>query len=142
MSVGLIHFASGQVTASLDALQAQVLNFVRSSLAGADRRRAPRHDLALPVRVTVGGTTYSGVTKDLSRLGMRLQTIPPITTGDEGVVTAEGLPPQRFRTVADTSDLQLQFEFADWTAETAMATALAALLPAVAPQAEPGSDVA
>jgi methyl-accepting chemotaxis protein len=130
MSVQLIHFASGQVAASLDALQAQVLNFVQNSLAGANRRRTPRIELDLPAEIVVDGVTHHGRTRDVSRLGMRFHPGLPITSGTEGIVKAEGLPPQRFRAVATGDDLRVEFDFADWAAETDMANALAKLVPA------------
>ncbi|MGK7867650.1 methyl-accepting chemotaxis protein [Falsiroseomonas sp. E2-1-a20] len=128
MSVGMIHGASGQVTASLATLQSRIIGLVRSNLPDADRRRDPRHAVDLAARLTLGASTTEGRLKDISNKGARFSPEPEAPEGTEGMLDLTGMPAQRVRLLGKDSEARLSFLFRNAAEEADMAAAIRRLL--------------
>jgi len=128
MNVGMMHGATGQVTASIDTLQSKVVEFVRTSVADADRRRHQRYSLRVPCRIDFSGRApLDGFLTDISAGGAAVELSAAVPPGLEGVLHAANLPRQAVRCVADSSTCRLEFRFASAGEAAAMAAAVQAL---------------
>ncbi|NKE44239.1 hypothetical protein HB662_05585 [Roseomonas frigidaquae] len=128
MSVGMIHGASGQVSACLSTLQSRIIGLARSGLSETDRRREPRHAVDLPARLILNGETLEGRLKDISDHGARFTPAPLMPAGSEAMLDLPGLPAQRVKMAGVDSEARLVFIFAQATEEAELAAAIRRLL--------------
>jgi methyl-accepting chemotaxis protein len=132
MSVGMIHGASGQVAASLDTLRSRIVGFVRTSLAEADRRRAPRHAIRLPARVQGHDADSAGHVLDISTHGARFSPAGLLVAGNAVVLHMQGQAAQRCKVVSIDADAHLAFDFADEAEQAEMARQVNAMVSSAA----------
>jgi len=132
MSVGMIHGASGQVAASLDTLRSRIVGFVRTSLAEADRRRAPRHVVRLPARLQGPQADIAGHVLDISIFGVRFSPAGILVQGNAVVLHVPGQAAQRCKVVSIGADAHLAFDFADEAEQAAMARQVDAMVSSAA----------
>jgi hypothetical protein len=138
MSVGLMHGASGQVTAAIDGLQGRLVGVVRATLAEGDRRRHPRIPLRRSCTILLPGhgDAVAGQVANLSLGGAKVFSRAAVVPGDLVQLTVEGLPGTTCRVVGQSNGLQLAFVFPDAKTEDEFRCRLEALL------AEPASEAA
>jgi len=133
MNVGMMHGATGQVTASIDTLQSKVVEFVRTSVADADRRRYKRHAVRLPCRIEFAGHSVQiGFVTDLAAGGAAAELPEAVAVGSMGLLECQGLPRQAVRCVSDAATCRLEFRFAAPAEAAAMADAVRAVVGASA----------
>ena len=129
MSIGLIHGASGQVAASLDALQGRIIGMVRNAFTEANRRQDQRFPVRLAATVRGGESRLEGMLADLSYGGVMLRHLSSFRPGEEVVLAAEGLPEQRMQVLVANAELRLACRFAGPEAEAAWRQAVERLCP-------------
>ncbi|HEX2526523.1 MAG TPA: methyl-accepting chemotaxis protein [Geminicoccus sp.] len=80
-----VRVGSAQLSASMDVLRSTIVRVVRTSMSGADRRREQRLAIEQPCRVKgVEGGEASGMLKDVSRTGAKIEGHPDLRIGSEG----------------------------------------------------------
>jgi methyl-accepting chemotaxis protein len=79
------------LNSAIEHLRHSVIRVVRTSTAEVDRRKAPRFDVDLPCRLSVGGQMYDARVADLSDAGARLNSAPSLTSGTRGTLTMDGV---------------------------------------------------
>ena len=132
MSIGMIHGASGQVAASLDALQSRIVGFVRNAFTEANRRQDQRFPVRLPATIRGAEERLDGMLADLSYGGAMLRNLSSFRVGEEVVLTAAGLPEQRMQVLFSAAELRLACRFAGPEAEAAWRQAVERLCPEAA----------
>jgi methyl-accepting chemotaxis protein len=83
--------AIGNVSSNLQSLRAILVKVVRTSTEEADRRRWPRVESRLPIRVNCRGRTQpDAILADISEGGAWILGIPELQIGETGFMSIEG----------------------------------------------------
>lgn len=94
---GTVTWCSGYEAVLRFDEELDVLELIAGHVANqpGERRRLPRIELRLPVRVQIAGRQLDGVTRDLSQGGLKAELSESFEPGAECLLTLPGLPAQR-----------------------------------------------
>lgn len=99
-----------EVDHSIAELRESLVRIVRTATPEVNRRKAPRHEIQLAIKLTISGKSIRGQTIDLSSGGAKVSLSEAIHEGAKGEITIEGpnvtLPFSVENVLGDTANLE------------------------------------